>query len=79
MSAHFIDLDFLSALMVPSERFELPTLGLEDPCSVQLSYEGIMRADFSNNAILRYSWSAFHLDLVQQNDVLLVAFRLDSV
>ena len=32
-------------VLVPQERLELPTYGLEDRCSIQLSYWGIM-ADY---------------------------------
>ena len=32
--------------MARSERFELPTLGIEIRCSIQLSYERVQSADY---------------------------------
>ncbi len=32
--------------MARSERFELPTLGIEIRCSIQLSYERVLRFDY---------------------------------
>jgi hypothetical protein len=32
--------------MARSERFELPTLGIEIRCSIQLSYERVRSADY---------------------------------